>query len=284
MTITEQALERGGILPPGFTAARNGTVQDEYVTSLAGDAAVSPEAMKPPGVPVPDDKAAVAMFTAHRLDEILYQLAHASERMRAARAASGDLRAYHSARIDRHLQHALESGHALTENIRGHYPAEAGELERVKQAIGLAKSLTPDLKANTTAHLLETSLHEMTHGARHAAAMLDTEPDDVWEFNADHCEKHLGGAVEHAGKLRQHFADNYPAEARWLDGLDDARAPAEDEGGKQHARYAKRDTPLATITMQALEMGETISGQALLAGHPKAGPQAASPAGPSPGS
>ena len=237
--------------------------------SLAAQA-LSPDGADPVpaavGAPVPDDPTAVSMYTAHRLDDTGRHLAHAAERMTAARAATGELRAYHSGHVAFHLQRALDNGHRLVANIRAHYPAEAAELEQVKQAVGLAKSLTPGIKAATTAHLLETTLHEETHGVRHAEAMADTEPDDVWEFNADHCQKHLGGAVEHAGKLAQHFRDNYPDVARWLDGLDEITSPAEEggDGKQQHARYAKGD---GTVSAQ-MANGETISGQA---GRPKAG-------------
>ena len=55
---------------------------------LAATAAVTPGAMKPPGIPVPDSPAAISMFTAHRVNSILHQLAHATERMQAAKAAA----------------------------------------------------------------------------------------------------------------------------------------------------------------------------------------------------
>jgi len=228
-------------------------------TAEAGqDADAIPDAV---GIPVPDDPVAVSMFTAHRLDDTLRSLAHATERMQAARAASGKLRAYHCAHVAWHLQQALNNGHRLTENIREHYPAEAAELEQVKQAVGLAKALTPAVKAATTAHLLETTLHEETHGARHALVMLEPEPDDVWQFNADHCEKHLAGAVEHAGKLTQHFRDNYPAEARWLAGLEDISSGEEDGGGgggkQQHARYSGGKA--GTVTAQLANRGYDLN-------------------------
>lgn len=207
---------------PGSAA---GTAAGQAVTLAAG-AAVALEAMQPPGLPVPGDPAAVAIFTAHRTDDALHQLSHAAERMRAARAASGDLRAYHCVHVAGHLQAALDSAHDLTANLREHYPAEAAELEQVKEAVGLAKAVSDDAKAATTAHLLETTLHELTHASRHAQAMLAGTPGAEWEFDASHCEHHLGGAAEHAGKLRRHLADNYPAEGRWLDGLGEAAAGA----------------------------------------------------------
>ena len=64
----------------------------EPPVSLA-DQAVSPDGTGPVpaavGAPVPDDPTAISMFTAHRLDDSLHDLAHATERMTAARAATG---------------------------------------------------------------------------------------------------------------------------------------------------------------------------------------------------
>jgi hypothetical protein len=189
----------------------------------------------------PADPAAVALFTAHRVGDTLHALAHATQRMKAARAATGDLRAHHSDAVRGHLADALNHGHQLVTHIRGHYPAEAAELEQVRQHIGLAKAVSGAAKTATTAHLLETVLHEETHGIRHADAMTgDPDDDEVWGFNADHAEKHLGGAVEHAGKLADHFRDNYPEVAKWL-----PRPPVTAEGGgPQHARYS------GTVTTQ----------------------------------
>jgi len=205
---------------------------------------VAPRAMEAPGLPVPDDKTAVVMFTAHRVDDTLHELAHASERMTAARKAAGGLRGYHCGHVARHLQNALDAAHDLAANIREHYPAEAAELEQVRQHIGLAEAVSSGAKAATTAHLLETTLHELTHGKRHADAMLAGTPDAEWEFNADHAAKHLGGAAEHAGKLAEHFADNYPDEARWLAEL--RQESTEGDGGKQHARYTRKNVSLAS--------------------------------------
>jgi hypothetical protein len=152
----------------------------EQALDLAAGVTVDPEAMESPGLPVPDDPAAVSIFTAHRIDEILHKLAHASQRMEAARAASGDLRKYHAERLAGHLKAALDAGHA--------------------------------------------------------------------------------GAVGHAGKLSVHFRDNYPAEAKWLAGLDEVTASAVGDGGKQHARYAEKDG--GTVSAQ-LANADTITGQML---------------------
>jgi hypothetical protein len=254
----------------------------EQALDLAADVTVAPAAMQSPGLPVPDDPAAISIFTAHRIDEILHKLSHASQRMEAARSASGDLRKYHAARLAGHLKAALDAGHDLAANVRAHYPAEAAELDAVAEtvglaatiadqmlrwtehavmataqdgAVGLAKAVSDDARAATTAHLLETTLHELTHASRHAQAMLTDTPDDEFEFSADHAVKHLAGAVEHAGKLRQHLADNYPDVAKWLTGLGEVAADAEDDGGKQHARYSK-----GTVSAQMANT-DTITGQ-----------------------
>jgi 2'-5' RNA ligase len=387
----------------------------EQALDLASPVKVDPAAMKPPGLPVPDDPAAVSIFTAHRIDEVLHKLSHASERMTAARSASGDLRKYHAERLAGHLKSALNAGHDLAANLRAHYPDEGAELDAVAktvglargyeltarsgmisldlpqgtvtpvpggvsdhhvtvvylgpdiddkafgeacarakaaaaaipgplkgtvsgigtfkpsgssdgkvpawarvalpgaerlrgsledlsasehkdwkphvtlayvepgedlpapvpatpvtfthlsvhrgddevkrfplggkaaalaaetvsgQAVGLAKAVSDDARAATTAHLTETSLHELTHADRHARQMTEDTPDAEFDFNADHAEKHLAGAAEHAGKLAQHLADNYPAESAWLRGLGKVTAGAEEGGKKQHARYA----------------------------------------------
>ena len=254
MNITDQALD---LADPGTA-----TAPDEGAHGDSPDAApdVAKKAMKTPGLPVPADKTAVAMFTAHRLDSIGHMLAHATERMQAARDTTGpQLRAYHAVHIRRHLAGALDNAHWLTDHIRDHYPAEAAELDAVRQNVGLAQSLTPEIKSATAAlHLLETTLHEMTHGVRHAQQMEQPEPADVWEFNADHAEKHLTGAREHAGKLAQHFRDNYPDVAQLLADLDQLVAGEEhgdgDGDGPQHARYSKGAS-------MAQDGTQTITGQ-----------------------
>jgi 2'-5' RNA ligase len=129
VTITEQAAP-----PDREHAGIAGQALD-----LAAAVTVAPEAMKPPGLPVPDDPAAISIFTAHRVNSILHQVAHATERMQAAQAATGDLREYHVTHIVKHLERALNSAHEMTENLREHYPAEGAELGAVKESVGLAR-------------------------------------------------------------------------------------------------------------------------------------------------
>lgn len=126
-------------------------------------------------------------------------------------------------------------------------------------AVLLAKAVSDDAKAATTAHLLETTLHELAHARRHAQAMKQDTPDEEWQFNREHAAKHLAGAAEHAGKLAAHFTDNYPGVAKWLNGLGEVTVPGGEDGGEQHARYAKGGGE--TIGEPAAK-GETITGQA----------------------
>ena len=219
---------------------------DGAVTMAGDDADVIPASG---GAPVPDDPDAVAMYTAHRLDEAAQQLARATGHLQAARKASGELRAYHSGHVARHLGNALDAGHVLAANLREHYPAEGGELDKTTETIGLAKALSEDAKAATAAHLLQTVLYDCGHASRHAQAMLDEpSPDDLWSFNADHAEKHLGGAVEHVAKLTEHLRDNYPEEGKWLAGLHQMRgqraaARPRRPTASQRARLRARITP-----------------------------------------
>lgn len=227
-------LERAGISPEAVSAELPPAGEQAGTVGLAAGAEVAPEAMNDPGLPVPDDETAVAMFTAHRVDRILHELSHAIERLEAARAAAGDLRLYHCSNISRKLANALGTAHFLAANIADHYPAEAAELVAVSQTLGLATAVSGRAKAATTAHLLASVLNELTHGARHAEAMLADDPDsEEWEFDADHCGRHVTGAAEHAGKLARHFLDNYPSEARWLRGLDTITSGVTGEDGKK---------------------------------------------------
>lgn len=166
---------------------------------------------------VPDDPTAVAIFTAHRLDDTARHLSHASERLDAARGASGALRPYHLGHCARQLAAALLSAHQLAGNIKDHYPGEAGELAKLTATIGLARAVSPAAKTATTSHLAQTVCSHLGHTIRHVQAMQDDPDPTVWAFNHDHASTHLSGAAEHVAKLHAHFRDNYAAgEGRWL--------------------------------------------------------------------
>jgi len=162
------------------------------------------------------------IYTAHRADEMSSQLAHACERMTAARKAPDAVtRDYHMKHIANHLVKVLENGHQAAGNFRDNYPREGGELDAMSKVMGMSKALSPDAKIATTAHLLQSVMYDATHAKRHADTML-AKPGTpaLWSFNADHCEKHLKSAFNHAQKLAGHLKDNYPAESRWLKTLE----------------------------------------------------------------
>ncbi len=204
----------------------------------------------------PGDKDAKEMLVAHRIDDTVRAVAHAEERMSAAlKAGTSELRRYHSVHIANHLAVALDNVHYLVDDFKSHYPAEAAELEAVRQCVGLARSLNKSLRIATTAHLTETVLHELTHAKRHADEMLKPDPKVVWDFNADHTRKHLKGAQEHIDKLSEHMTDNYPGEGRWvrlLKNLQDGHSATSETAQKALKLAAPRPVPVRQAPSQAV--------------------------------
>jgi 2'-5' RNA ligase len=102
------------------------------------------------------------------------------------------------------------------------FPLGGGKVDMCisdSRTMDLAKSVSPASKAASFAHLLQTVMYDGAHAQRHAEAMLGDTDDACWQFDADHAEKHLEGACEHAHKLAEHILDNYPVEAKCLRGL-----------------------------------------------------------------
>lgn len=197
----------------------NGSEPDTY--SFPGDELHSV-------TPVPAEKTAKAMYSAHRVDEMVGQLAHARERLTAAHRAPDDAtRDYHMKHVANHLTKVLENAHQLAGNFRDNYPAEGGELDAMSKVMGLARSLSPDAKAATTAHLLQTVMYDATHAKRHSDVMVARPGTPaLWQFNHDHADKHAKSALAHAHKLAAHLKDNYPAEGGWLKKLEGAEGRA----------------------------------------------------------
>lgn len=204
---------------------------DEGAAEVLRLAKAEPDTYQFPGdelhavTPVPASTKAI--YTAHRVDEMCTQLAHACERMKAARKADPATRDYHMKHIANHLVKVLENGHQAAGNFRDNYPREGTELDAMSKVMGMARALSQDAKISTTAHLLQSVMYDATHAKRHADTMV-AKPGTpaLWSFNADHCEKHLKSAFNHAQKLGKHLNDNYPAEGRWLRELE------RDEGDK----------------------------------------------------
>jgi len=197
------------------------------ITAQALDLAAAP--------PVPDDPAAVAMTTAHLLDDTGRHLAHASARLDAARDATGPLAAHHMDHCARSLDGARTSAHGLAAHLRARYPAEGKELDALMGVLGLATSVSQDAETATTAHLVQTICNHLAHTIRHVQAMADDPAEKVRGFNGEHARTHLDGALEHVGKLTEHLKDNYPAEGGFLAGLGSAVADAEPESISEQA-------------------------------------------------
>lgn len=171
-------------------------------------------------IPVP--KSASAMYVAHRVDDLTHSLAHARERLGAARDSKVQgFRNYTVLHVGNHLSKGLDDAHQLVTCLQENYPAEAREFATLLKTMGLARSLSSDAKVATTAHLLQTVFYHMGHAKRHTETMrVKPGAPAVWDFNAEHAERHLDGAAEHVFKLARHLRDNYPEVARWLTMLD----------------------------------------------------------------
>ena len=205
-------------------SARHASEHVKATAALSGKDQTFPGQARLPLPPVPGTKAAKSMYTAHRINDILLHLSHAAERLVQAKQGKA-LRGYHMIHVNNHLSHALDEAHDLVANVRKNYLPEARELEALSKTMGLSQSVSQDAKVATFAHLLQTLLYHQAHAKRHAALMLNPDPDPVWRFNEEHARTHLKGAVEHAYKLAQHVQDNYPDEAKWLNDLDKIEDP-----------------------------------------------------------
>ena len=75
-------------------------------------------------------------------------------------------------------------------------------------------------KVNTTAHLVQTIGNHLSHTHRHFQQMLKSQTKAQRDFNADHANTHLNGAIEHVQKLTDHLATNYPKESKELKTLE----------------------------------------------------------------
>jgi len=210
-------------------------------------------------VPVRHDP---AMYTAHRIDEAHRNIAHATERIKAARTApaGSDERAYETEHVLTDLGEAHSSVNRLASNIRQNYPPEAKEMDRINKAILVdggqhrTISVSPDHRATSTAHLIQTLGYHLGHAIRHAQVMQsENDQPAMYNFDAEHCATHAGGALEHIRKLSDHIRDNYPDEARWLAGLQKlAGSGANGNGnGKNLCRRQERKTQMSELSSAA---------------------------------
>lgn len=103
---------------------------------ISSDGSISGQLLKLP--PVPDDRTAAAVFTAHRINDILTELAHAAERMQIMRKTGGELRYYHGLHFANHVTEVMDQAGQLKDNMLEHYPAEAAEWRKLVQVMNLS--------------------------------------------------------------------------------------------------------------------------------------------------
>jgi len=220
----EQRRQAAGILKDQLVSGGMADGDAEKAAGLMIDQAIAGQDHLPGAelaqvvLPAPDDPIATSMLTAHAVDDAGHHLSHASQRLDAAGEASGDLRSHHLEHCARHLDDARRSAHDLAGNLRASYPGEGTALDDLVSTVGLAVAVSDGAREATTGHLTQTVCHHIGHAVEHVKAMAADPDPDEWAFDAAHAGKHLGEAVEHVGKLRDHLVSNYPREAAFLAG------------------------------------------------------------------
>lgn len=86
----------------------------------------------------------------------------------------------------------------------------------------MAKSTSNKDKVASTAHLVETTAHHLSHTLMHAQQLKKSKTKAQRDFNQEHMDTHLKGGIEHVGKLMNHLQSNYPAESKELTKLQSA--------------------------------------------------------------
>ena len=81
------------------------------------------------------------------------------------------------------------------------------------------KSASPKQRASTTAHLMETTAHQLAHTISHLKPLKKKLKDPEAMLDWEHAMTHLKGGIEHNDKLMHHMDSNYPKEARELRSL-----------------------------------------------------------------
>lgn len=72
----------------------------------------------------------------------------------------------------------------------------------------------------TTAHLIQTSGHELGHVAAHIAQAQKSKTKAAVKFNLEHAAKHVGGVQDHIQRVVDHIKGNYPAIGKQFDTLE----------------------------------------------------------------
>ncbi len=78
-------------------------------------------------------------------------------------------------------------------------------------------------KVSTTAHLLETAGHHISHAHEHLKTLSKPQSPKQRALNQEHALTHIKGGVEHVQKLVDHIQSNYPAEAKAYNSLKESQ-------------------------------------------------------------
>lgn len=76
--------------------------------------------------------------------------------------------------------------------------------------------------AATTAHLIQTSGHELGHVAAHVAQAQKSKTKKAVAFNLEHADRHVKGAQQHIQKVIDHIMGNYPTIGKQMTKLEQA--------------------------------------------------------------
>lgn len=104
----------------------------------------------------------------------------------------------------------------------------------------MPKSTSNKDRTATTAHLVETTAHHLSHTMRHAEQLKKSKTKAQRDFNQEHMDTHLKGGIEHVHKLMNHLQTNYPAEGKELQKLQDTVPTIGDRVRAVHKQVKKK--------------------------------------------
>ncbi len=88
----------------------------------------------------------------------------------------------------------------------------------------IKKSPGQQQKVATTAHLIETTAHQLAHTKVHLDQLKKDKSSKQKKLDYDHAYTHLNGSIEHVQKLLVHLKSNYPKEGKALSQLENTVA------------------------------------------------------------
>lgn len=100
----------------------------------------------------------------------------------------------------------------------------------------IKKSPGQSQKAATTAHLIETTAHQLAHTKRHFDQLKKDKTNGQKKLDYEHAATHLNGGIEHVQKLLVHLKSNYPKEGKELSMLENTVAQSGTASPKTKAK------------------------------------------------